>query len=181
MDGAGVGMPNAWYDDALAFYHGSGDLGPALLNGNFLMTTSNYVLRREVLDRVGLFAPLRYAHDLEFALRLLLAGERVALLPEPLLRYRLHSGNTIKEDHAQVRLEWAIVGAAYLVGLLDRRGGQGLEDWIRARAVLDILDRHALARAAHLCTAYLRRHAGTLERSPILRDNAFREFLLSCL
>jgi len=139
-------------------------------------------VRREALDRVGLFAPLRYAHDLDFALRLLLAGEGIALVPETLLRYRLHGGNTIKEDHAQVRLEWAMAAAAYLVGLLDRPEDQGPEVWTRAKAVLDVLDRHALSRAAHLCAAYLRRSpAATLERSPVLRDRAFRSFLLGCV
>ncbi len=167
---------------ALAFYRECGDLGTALINGNFLMTTSNYVVRREVLDRVGLFAPLRYAHDLDFALRLLAGGGGHRARAGALLRYRVHGGNTIKEDHAQVRLEWAMAAAAYLVGLLDRPDGRGPEVWTRAKAVLDVLDRHALGGPPSSAPAYLRRcPAATLERSPVLRDRAFREILLGCV
>ena len=66
----------------------------SLVQGNLLMTTSNYLFRRTLTDAAGGFAPLRYAHDLDFALRLLARGGRIALLPDALLRYRIHSANT---------------------------------------------------------------------------------------
>src|SRR4029450_2534625 len=53
-----------WYEEARVFYERIGDLGLALVNGNFLMTTSNIVARRALFQEVGGFDDLRYAHDL---------------------------------------------------------------------------------------------------------------------
>src|SRR5262249_35193617 len=58
-----------WYDEVRDFYEKIGDLGLGLVNGNFLMTTSNIVARRALFDEVGGFDDLRYAHDLDFFLR----------------------------------------------------------------------------------------------------------------
>ena len=71
MDGAGGRIENAWYSDALNFHRAGAELGVALLNGNFLMTTSNLLFRRQVIEAVGPFAGLRYAHDLDWLLRAL--------------------------------------------------------------------------------------------------------------
>lgn len=180
IDENGGATANAWYGEALAFYREAGDLGTALVNGNFLMTTSNLAFRRTLLDRVGLFAPLRYAHDLDFMLRALASGHRFALLlDEPLLSYRLHAANTIKEDHALVRMEWAAVSAAYLDALL---AAPGAADWARLPAIGAVLERHALLPAVQLCQAYTRRHpaVGTLERAPMLTDEGFRRALRGC-
>jgi glycosyltransferase involved in cell wall biosynthesis len=181
MDEDGSPISNPWYEEALAFHRASGDLGAALVNGNFVMTTSNMAFRRGLLDRIGLFAPLRYAHDLDFLLRALAHGRRFALLlDEPLLFYRLHVANTIKEDHGAVRLEWAAVAAAYLDGLL---AAPGAVDWARLQAIGAVLDRHKLLLATQLCLAHLRRHpaGGTLERAPMLADEGFRAALQGCV
>ena len=181
IDATGTAQPNPWHEAALATLRGSGDPGLALVNGNYLMTTSNFVVPRQVLDQVGYFAPLRYTHDLDFALRLVAGGRRILLLDDALLSYRTHGGNTIAEDHAKVRLEWAIVAAFFITSLWDRPDGPEI-DWGRAMAIAQVLDKHALTRAVHLCMAYLRRHpASTLERSPILADLAFRELVTGCL
>jgi glycosyltransferase involved in cell wall biosynthesis len=181
VDGGGAPIENAWYEEALQFFKSRGDLGAALVNGNFLMTTSNFLIRRRLLDEIGLFAPLRYAHDLDFALRAAARGKRFALTDRRLLRYRVHDSNTIREDHGRVRLEWAIAAAFFLTSLWDRPHGPPI-DWRRAEAIEDILDRHALTRAVHLCMAYLRRYpTDTLERSPVLHDEPFRGILAGCL
>ena len=177
MDDEGFPVENPWHERALDFYRSCGDLALALVNGNFLITTSNFLLRRRLVDRVGLFAPLRYAHDLDFLLRVLARGGRIALVEERLLRYRIHAANTIKEQHSRVRLEWTAVAAFWLTNLWDR-SNSGPIDWERAREIEDVLDRHGLTRGVHLCMAYFRRHpTDTLERSPFFRDNAFRSFL----
>ena len=179
MDEAGAPVANAWYDEALAFHRGSDDLGAALLNANFVMTTSNMAFRRGLLDRIGLFAPLRYAHDLDFLLRAAARGRRLALLlDEPLLSYRMHPANTIKEEHAAVRAEWAAVAAAFLDELSAAPVPQ---DWSRLQAVGAVLDRHKLLPAVQLCSAYLRRRAAGsgLERAPMLADADFRAALRS--
>jgi glycosyltransferase involved in cell wall biosynthesis len=128
IDGAGKAVKNAWYDKARAFYRNEGDLGLALVNGNFLMTTSNLVVRRTLFAEVGGFANLRYAHDLDFLLRLVAHGKRITILRAPLLSYRVHSSNTISESHIKVRLEWAAATAAFarrLAACGGDRGGQG--------------------------------------------------------
>ncbi|PZW48634.1 glycosyltransferase involved in cell wall biosynthesis [Humitalea rosea] len=174
MDGNGRSIANAWHGEALAFHRAGHDIGTALVNGNFLMTTSNFLFRRSLFERIGEFAALRYTHDLDFALRAVAFGHRIAMLETPLLRYRLHGSNTISEDHRKVRAEWAISAAAYLTSLLDRPGADA-PDWARAADVEEVLQRHGLSRAVHLCMAYLRRHgAGTLVESPLLGDTDFR-------
>jgi glycosyltransferase involved in cell wall biosynthesis len=181
MDGDGSPIANPWYEEAVAFHRASGDLGAALVNGNFVTTTSNLVFRRGLLDRIGLFAPLRYAHDLDFLLRALAHGRRLALLlDEPLLSYRLHATNTIKEEHGAVRLEWAMVAAAFLDALL---AVPGPVDWTRLAAIGAVLERHKLLPGVQLCLAHLRRHpsGGTLERAPMLSDEEFRAALRSCV
>ena len=80
------------------------DLHAALLTENYWATTSNYVFRRVRVERLGGFRNLRYAHDWDFGLRLARMGKLV-LLPEPLLRYRIHSRNTIRENQAAMIFE----------------------------------------------------------------------------
>ena len=173
MDGGSTEIGNAWYDAALKFHRDGADLAVALLNGNFLMTTSNLLIRREALAAVGPFAALRYGHDLDWLLRALALGQRVTLVEAPLLRYRIHASNTIAEDHAGVRAEWAIAAAAYLTMLWDRPGASP-PDWDHAAAAMAVLHRHELDRAAAPCMAYLRRTgAAGLDRSPLLSDAAF--------
>ncbi len=181
MDDSGVAAANAWHEAALAFRAGHG-LATALVNGNFLMTTSNFLFRRALPDGVGGFAELRYAHDLDFALRVLALGHRIALLEEPLLRYRVHARNTIAEDHRGVRADWAAATAGYLTLLWDRPGAAE-PDWQEAAALEAVLLRHGLSRAVHLCMAFLRHHAaagaqpGRLDQAPFLAEPRFRTLL----
>jgi glycosyltransferase involved in cell wall biosynthesis len=74
------------------------DLRAALLTENYWSTTSNFVFRRTTYMQVGEFRPLRYAHDWDFALRMARLT-RLALVPEPLVRYRVHETNTIRTNH----------------------------------------------------------------------------------
>jgi glycosyltransferase involved in cell wall biosynthesis len=176
LDAAGQPVANAWYDAALEFFDRSGDMAVALVNGNFLMTTSNYLARRCLFDRIGLFAPLRYTHDLDFALRLLAEGGKLRFVREPLLRYRVHPSNTINEAHGNVRLEWAATAAMYAVRAWDRPR-EGF-DWARVAAMEEVWRRHELTRAAHLCMTYFRRNpTDSMERTPLLADGPFRELL----
>lgn len=182
MDGDGQPIGNAWYDEALAFHRGGAApglapdaaLGVALVNGNFVMTTSNLLFRRRTLEVVGEFAAFRYVHDLDWLLRALALGERMVLSDKVLLRYRIHGGNTIAEDHARVRAEWAMAAAGYLCTLWDRPGAPPV-DWDLAGAAADVLRRHSLDRAVTPCMAYLRRHGSLpLHQSPLLDDDAFK-------
>lgn len=141
VDGEGKGVTNPWYEEARAFHAGERDLSLALINANFIMTTSNLVLRRSVFDEVGYFSALRYAHDLDFLLRLLLDNKRIHIAEKPLLAYRIHSANTIRESDARVKLEWAAATAFFLYRLSSQEQSPGYY-----KRLLDILDQHALTR-----------------------------------
>ena len=174
MDGDAKPVANAWYEAQLAFYRSGGDLAASLLNGNFVMTTSNLLFRRQTLDSVGAFAALRYVHDLDWLLRALALQHRIVRLDAELLRYRIHDRNTIGEEHGGVRAEWAIAAAAYLTTLWDRPEAPPI-DWEHAEAIQAVLRTHLLDRAVGPCMAYLRRHgAAPLDRSPLPADIAFR-------
>jgi hypothetical protein len=94
------------------------DLRLNLLLSNYWSTTSNFVLRRSVLEAVGGMENLRFAHDWDFAFRAM----RVApahLEPEPLLQYRLHGSNTIHQDRVAMVFEILWVLARHLPDYLD--------------------------------------------------------------
>jgi len=109
--GAPIAVKRGWADlepwsleaPARSFRSGT-DPHAALLTENYWSTSSNFVFRRAHLERVGAIRPLRYVHDWDFALRLALAG-RLVLLDQPLLRYRVHERNTIREDQVAMVFE----------------------------------------------------------------------------
>jgi glycosyltransferase involved in cell wall biosynthesis len=143
IDERGVKIQDDWYLKSIAFYRQIGDLSLALVNGNFFMTTSNLFIRRSVFDEIGLFSPLRYAHDLDFFLRMVLFAKRIYFLDEPLLHYRRHRENTISQDHSRVRAEWAYVTARFLFEILKRHK-EGANDWEYLRRFVQISNRHSL-------------------------------------
>ncbi len=183
IDGNGVSIDNPWYHDALDFYKSTHDLGASLINGNFLMTTSNFLFRRRLMEDIGRFAPLRYAHDLDFALRAAARRRRLTFVSTPLLAYRTHGTNTIKEDPSKTRFEWAVATAHYLHTIWDAVPAQPTPiDWQRVQQTLDVVQRHGLTRAVQLALIYLRRHpTASLEDSPILSDPTIRTVLGGCL
>ncbi|MEM4721302.1 MAG: glycosyltransferase [Candidatus Methanomethylicaceae archaeon] len=76
----------------------------ALVTENFFATTSNFLFKRELYEQIGGFRELRYAHDWDFLLRASLVSW-VEVCPEVLLKYRVHSKNTIREDKAGMIFE----------------------------------------------------------------------------
>ena len=147
IDDRGAVVPNQWYVNACKDAGAAADLAVALLNANFLMTTSNLVIRRSALTSAGYFSSLRYAHDLEFFTRFLRRGGRFGSIDEPLLRYRVHSGNTISESHRKVRVEWAFVVAWHARQIT--LGGASMES---QAGILDLVERHELGRLVQWMT-----------------------------
>lgn len=85
-------------------FRATSDLRAALLTENYFATTSNFFARRAIFERVGGFFPLRYAHDWDFLLR----ASRLyplGMVEAPLLRYRVHSSNTIRENESAMVFE----------------------------------------------------------------------------
>lgn len=110
-DGARLSVKHGYDDldpwpveDPASTFKADRDLRTALLLQNYWATTSNYVMPRRTFDRHGPFRPLRYCHDWDFALRVQLE-EPAALIPEPLLEYRVHGANTIRENTVAMAFE----------------------------------------------------------------------------
>lgn len=120
-----IGPEENWINhDPETSFKGRDNVFLNLLAGNFLRTTSNLFCRKSAFDRIGLFSDLRYAHDYEFFLRLCFHCN-VHFVDEPLLKYRTHSANTIKENEAEVRFE---VGLALANFFLKHDLGRFVED-----------------------------------------------------
>jgi glycosyltransferase involved in cell wall biosynthesis len=123
--GARIGVKEAWHNlepwklqPKLRTFQGTPDPRANLLQTNYLSTSSNFALRREVWERHGPFRPLRYAHDWDLALRIA-RQEEIAVLPRPLLQYRVHAGNTIRSDRRGMEFEILWVMAANLPSHLE--------------------------------------------------------------
>ncbi|MBK6744376.1 MAG: glycosyltransferase [Hydrogenophilales bacterium] len=78
----------------------------SLLARNYFHTTSNLVMRREVVSRVGPFRSYRYVHDHDFFLRLSILAP-VRMIDESHLGYRMHATNTLSENPAVTVTETA--------------------------------------------------------------------------
>ncbi len=170
-----VEIRNAWYEEVQDRFIERRDLGLALMDANILMTTSNFVTRRRVFDELGGFADLRYAHDLDFGLRLTLNGRRIGFIDRALMAYRVHETNTIKENHASVRVDWAMV-ASFFLWSLSRNGSRNVE---RIQQAWQILETHDLTRAARECLRYFDAHpSASLATSDLLADPVTKSKLL---
>lgn len=108
-----------------------GDPVLAMLESNFISTTSNFAFRRSLVHDHGLrFHDLRYAHDWDFVLSACHIGT-IRLIPEPLVDYRVHSRNTIKEGATSglgpMRYEIQWVVARHALRILEQ-AARGPED-----------------------------------------------------
>ncbi|WLQ17382.1 glycosyltransferase [Hahella aquimaris] len=92
---------------------GADDFKLHLLFSNFVSTTSNVVFSRKVYEAVGGMRNLRFAHDWDFLLRVALKF-RCELLEKPLLKYRIHSTNTISSNRAWMLFEICWIFAVHL-------------------------------------------------------------------
>ncbi|MEN8162550.1 MAG: glycosyltransferase [Acidobacteriota bacterium] len=105
-----IGIKNAWRDlHPWPVLHPSPHLADledptlALLQSNWAATTSNMAFRRHLVDQNALvFNALRYTHDWDFLLAASASGQ-IVLVEEPLVRYRVHSANTIRESDARAQ------------------------------------------------------------------------------
>ncbi|MBQ4058651.1 MAG: glycosyltransferase [Lachnospiraceae bacterium] len=80
------------------------DFKKNLLMTNFTSTTSNFLFTRELYQKIGGMRNLRFAHDWDFALR---AAEvtQCKIIEEPLMKYRIHSSNTISSNRKWMMFE----------------------------------------------------------------------------
>lgn len=90
---------NQWHKKNRDKYFELEDIYAAFLHGNFMVTTSNLFLSAQAARKVGGFTALRYLHDYDFIFRVMLAYPKHTFYihDEKLLKYRIHSGNTLSE------------------------------------------------------------------------------------
>lgn len=178
INGEGTEIENTWYEGALDNFIARRDPGLALMETNFLMTTSNFVVRRSVFTSLGGFANLRYAHDMDFGLRLVADHRRIGFIGNKLLAYRLHGANTINENHSNVRVDWAMV-ASFFLWSLSRKN---LETAERIQQGWRILEKHGLTLAAQECVRYFDTNPSTsLANSRLLVDAPMKSKLRSAV
>ena len=175
VDEQGDPIHNRWHERGKAFYREIGDLSLALVNGNFLMTTSNICARRSLFHEIGCFSALRYAHDLEFFLRVLVRGKRIHFIDKPLVDYRRHASNTIREDVPKVRVETAGAVAYFIYEYWHRWPG-GNRDWGYLGRITDIADRLGLTPLlVHFFAFFQDVPPGDDVWGAFARDEGFRE------
>lgn len=97
----------------LSFQGKTDDFGLNLLRGNFVATTSNILMRRSLYERIGGMRNLRFSHDWDFVIRAA-ASAKCALIPEPLMKYRVHATNTVNTNRAWMLFDICWVLAANL-------------------------------------------------------------------
>jgi glycosyltransferase involved in cell wall biosynthesis len=103
-------------------------LKSSLLVANHLITSSALFMSKQSFSEVGGFIPLRYVHDWFFFLTLASRGN-FTVLEEALVDYRVHGGNTIRENDDRGRIEDNFVLEWHLC-----------EDSTRRPSATDILD-----------------------------------------
>jgi glycosyltransferase involved in cell wall biosynthesis len=121
IDGEGrpppAGHPmSAWYQSAMRSFLAQPTIGFGLLTINAAVTTSNFLFRRSLLEKTGGFTAEKLCHDWRFLLRALRFTEPVRV-PEPLLDYRFHGGNTAPRVMALRRSEGETALREYLAAV----------------------------------------------------------------
>ncbi|MCD6581326.1 MAG: glycosyltransferase [Desulfuromusa sp.] len=108
-----------------------------LLSGNFLLSTSNLIVRKDAFATIGLFRSLKYSHDYDFFLKLAYHFD-VEVLTDSLLQYRVHAENTLnKYKSAEIDLE---VGAVLCDFLLNHDIGDRFPGDDVHRNMADLFD-----------------------------------------
>lgn len=94
-------------------------IGYALLRQNVAVTTGNFVFRRDLVDRIGPFTPLKYCHDWDFILQATTVTEPI-FVPEPLYLYRIHPRNSFHAYKGLARRETELVRERFFKTITNR-------------------------------------------------------------
>ena len=111
---------NIWHKKNRDFYFECGDLYTSFLKGNFMVTTSNLFMTADAARKVGPFCSLRYLHDYDFIFRMMKTFPNQVYYADDLqlLRYRIHSGNTLGEAAIIGRLQDQELIRKYLLAVI---------------------------------------------------------------
>jgi glycosyltransferase involved in cell wall biosynthesis len=89
-------------------------IGFQLLKDNLAVTSGNLFFNRRLYEKVGNFNDYKLAHDLDYALRMLLFAEPI-FIQEKLYFYRMHETNTLHQVHHLVDQERHAIYRHYLM------------------------------------------------------------------
>ena len=124
IDGAGrpvqSGAEFEWLANARRYYEKTHDFPSSILKDNFTCTSSNFLFRGSLPEKIGRFNNLRYVNDLDFLLRAITRCEYVYCDRE-LLDYRIHSANTMKERESEHRADFIFEFSWVIANILDDR------------------------------------------------------------
>lgn len=84
-----------------------------LLISNFTSTTSNFLFKRSLYEKIGGMRNLRFVHDWDFALRAAAITDCI-MVEKPLMQYRIHNTNTISSNRKWMLFEILWIWATHL-------------------------------------------------------------------
>lgn len=90
-----------WFREKFQNQHRRGETYENLSH-DWVLFTSNFVIRRSLLEKVGMYdESISHLEDVDLYLRLALMGHSFYYLDELLTEYRVHEGNTQTDNHFQ--------------------------------------------------------------------------------
>lgn len=123
--GKKLGIKEGWHncepwlvDHPELSYKTLNDFTANLIMSNFVSTTSNIFMRKNVYDTIGGMKNFRFVHDWDFLLRVAASFE-CAILDQPLMNYRIHGSNTISSNQKWLLFENCLVIASNIDQFLD--------------------------------------------------------------
>ena len=78
------------------------------------MTSSNFVFRKSLYSRIGGLSNYRYVLDYDYLFKCLMSNANLGWIDDPLLKYRLHSNNTIYSNPFDANSEAFNIVAKYI-------------------------------------------------------------------
>ena len=151
-----------------------------LVMSNFISTTSNMVFRSSVYQKLGGMRNLRFAHDWDFALRVALSYP-CKILEEALMKYRIHSSNTISSHRKHMLFEIVWIYAMHLPALGSRIFGE-VPNPARIQILLESINLQSNDRLLWALQAFISHAAASGDPSPelqFLENTPLRESFFS--
>jgi hypothetical protein len=141
-----AGITIEWLKKAKSFYMLTNSLPLAILNENFITTTSNIFFGKNLWGKCGGFQNLRYCHDLDFLITAFKLSRWHYDEKKDHIKYRVHENNTIKEDFNKVKIELASVIAAsialnsnQILGGFDLKNIEYISDFLKNKSLNSLI------------------------------------------
>jgi glycosyltransferase involved in cell wall biosynthesis len=121
-----------WYVENLARQYPN--IGFRLFDNNIAITTGNFFFTRTLFEQVGQFRDYILLHDYDFLLRALAFTDPIHVKKD-LIAYRVHTTNTISENHLLNIIEGPRLASNLMINaFFDRRPKNPNAPWARRHA-----------------------------------------------